>query len=234
MIASTIITGAPGQTWTNTTARVSSRFHCSLANVCGRCLQYHLKISPAWPIPMHQNCRCWQVPISPGREAPQPFCDFRKLLDQMPEHNREAAIGASNYRLLKRGLAKWSDIVTPYRVRDFHEVVSLLKLPVATMVAAGVRRYLAVQAQARKDQTPEQHEARHRAGLYAGLASAGQSQERLVGMLSNAVGVVGGAAGIAMAAQMPGHGAELAGLIAAWRPKRKKTQAVADAAGKGE
>ena len=163
---------------------------------------------------MHQNCRCWQVPISPGREAPQPFCDFLKLLDQMPEHNREAAIGASNYRLLKRGLAKWSDIVTPYRVRDFHEVVSLLKLPVATMVAAGVRRYLAIQAQQCRDQTPEQTEARHRAGLYAGLDVPGQSQERLLGgRLSNAVGVVGGGAGIAMVAQMPGHGAELAGLI---------------------
>jgi hypothetical protein len=90
-----------------------------LINICGVCLQYHLKISASWPIPIHYNCRCIQKLIKPGQEAPQPFCDYRKLLDSFDDSQKTAAIGASNYRLLKSGLATWEDIVSPNRVRDF-------------------------------------------------------------------------------------------------------------------
>ncbi len=90
-----------------------------MINICGVCLQYHLKISASWPIPIHYNCRCIQKLIKPGQEAPQPFCDYRKLLDSFDDSQKTAAIGASNYRLLKSGLATWEDIVSPNRVRDF-------------------------------------------------------------------------------------------------------------------
>ncbi len=138
-----IISGDAGTTWTNTTEKVYRQFRCSFINTCGFCLQYHLKIATAWPIPLHFECRCRQDKISPGEKAPNPFADYRQILDNMSPADQAAAIGASNYRLLKSGLAKWDDIVTPNRVRDFREVVARKRLTVDQMVQHGVKRYQA-------------------------------------------------------------------------------------------
>ena len=57
--------------------------------------QYHLKISAAWPIPIHYGCHCSQVKIKPEKRPRKPFCDYRELLNKMPPDQQRAAIGAS-------------------------------------------------------------------------------------------------------------------------------------------
>ena len=76
-----IISGDPGTIWENDTERVRYQFIAALQNTCGVCLQYHLKISSAWPIPFHYNCRCIQRAIKPGKKAQHAFVDYRELLD---------------------------------------------------------------------------------------------------------------------------------------------------------
>jgi hypothetical protein len=149
-----IISGDPGTRWVNDTDRVKYQFVCALINTCGFCLQYHLKIGAIWGIPLHHGCRCEQRKILVGAEAPHAFVDFREILDQMDHADQVAAIGASNYRLLKEGVVKWTDIVTPSRVRDLREVVSNKRLSVKTMVAAGVNPKIAETAHATVN-TPE-------------------------------------------------------------------------------
>ena len=119
-----IYSGDAGTRFKNETDRVLYQFIAALRNTCGVCLQYHLKIARGWPIPIHYNCRCIAKMIKPGAEAPHEFVNYRELLDSFDESQKAAAIGVLNYRLLKSGLAKWDDIVTPNRVRDFREVVA--------------------------------------------------------------------------------------------------------------
>ena len=134
-----IYDGDAGTRFTNNTGKVLFQFIAALHNTCGVCLQYHLKISVAWPIPIHYNCRCIQRIVKPGQQAKHDFCNYRELLDGFDESQKTAAIGASNYRLLKSGLAKWDDIVTPNRVRDFCEVVARNNLTVNQMTSTASR-----------------------------------------------------------------------------------------------
>ncbi len=235
-----IISGEAGETWTNDTDRVRYQFIAALNNTCGVCLQYHLKISAAWPIPIHYNCRCIQRQIKPGAKAPQPFCDYRKLLDAMNPADQAAAIGASNYRLLKSGLAKWEDIVTPNRVRDFREVVARKRLIVDQMVKHGVKRYQAEKAYADVHTTEHERVARERAELLSKLTGAGLAQEKIVGELASRlaarVTVAAGPTGAQVGrpqdvggpawsgGKLPGAGAssagELAKLVSGWKPPK--------------
>jgi hypothetical protein len=175
-----ILDGTPGETWTNDTLRVRYQFVASLVNTCGVCLQYHLKIGPPWPIPIHHGCRCRQVAIAPLKRAPEPFVDYRKLLEAMPRSQQAAAVGASNWKLLEAGVVQWEDVVTPARVRDLREVVSRKKLSVKAMVDAGVKPRYAEQAY-RSVHTP-QHELieQKRRELIEQISKAGLAQEVLV------------------------------------------------------
>jgi hypothetical protein len=233
-----IISGDAGTVWTNDTERVRYQFIAALNNTCGVCLQYHLKISASWPIPIHHNCRCIQRMIKPGQKAPHPFCDYRELLDQMSPADQAAAVGASCYRLLKAGVIKWEDVVTPNRVRDFREVVARKRLTVDQMVRHGVKRYQAEKAYSAVHTEEHQHVQRQRAELLQRLTAAGISQENLVGELSRRLaGRVTVAAGPTPAqvgrpqdgfapawsgGKLPGVGpsgpGELAKLISGWRP----------------
>src|SRR5271166_480870 len=179
-----IISGTPGESWTNDTDKVQYQFIAALINTCGVCLQYHLKISAAWPIPIHYGCRCIQRLIKPGQTAQHPFCDYRELLDKMPPEEQRAAIGASNYRLLKSGAVKWEDIVTPSRVRDFREVVAIKQFTVAELEKHGVKPYWAKQAHAAVHTAEHQAVEAHRQQLLQNLKQAGLSQENLVRELS--------------------------------------------------
>jgi len=152
-----IIDGEPGTTWTNDTEKIQYQFVAALINTCGVCLQYHLKIGAWWPIPIHYGCRCEQRAIKPEAQAPHPFVDYRELLAKMPPAEQAAAIGASNYKLLKAGVVDWKDIVTPSRVRDLREVVAKKKLTIDQMERAGVGPRWAAEAHAAVH-TPE-HEA---------------------------------------------------------------------------
>ena len=229
-----IISGDPGTRWENNTEKVQYQFIAALINTCGLCLQYHLKISSMWPIPLHFGCRCIQRLVKPGQTAPHDFVDYRELLDKMPQSEKRAAIGASNYKLLQSGRVKWEDIVTPSRVRDFREIVANKRLTVKQLTDSGVKPAQAKEAHAAVH-TPE-HEAveAHRQELLRKLTGAGLSQENLVRELSKglasrvtiAPGPTGpyteGPAWVGGPLPVPGGGigtaAELARLISGWKP----------------
>jgi hypothetical protein len=232
-MAREIISGDAGTTWQNDTGRVKYQFVAALINTCGVCLQYHLKISASWPIPIHYNCRCIQVLIKPGAEASKPFCDYRELLDSMDDSQKVAAIGMSNYRLLKSGVVKWEDIVSPNRVRDFREVVAKKKLTVEEMVRHGVKKYQAEKAYNAVHTAEHEHVERQRRELLGQLTGAGLSQEQLVRELGNrlatrvtiAAGPTG-PEGPAWGASHPwphtADAAALVKLISGYRPGKQK------------
>ena len=182
-MAREIIQGEPGSTWTNDTGRVRYQFIAALINTCGSCLQYHLQIGGWWPIPLHHNCRCRQVPIAPGAAAPEPFADFRKILDDMSYKDQMTAIGASNYALLKNKIVTWGEIVTKYRVRTLREVISLNKVSLKTAIKAGVpkRAYVAWDE---AFSTEANATRAHRAHLIENIKGAGVSQDALVDALT--------------------------------------------------
>lgn len=228
-----IISGDPGTTWTNDTERVYYQFIAALNNTCGVCLQYHLKVSDgAWPIPIHYGCRCIQRQIKPGQTAGKPFCDYREVLDKMPQEEKRAAIGASNYKLLKSGLATWEDIITSSRVRDFREVVAKKRLTFQTIVKHGVKPAEANRAYSAVHTEEHEHIECQRKELLQKLTGAGLSQQNIVNKLSKglaarvtiAPGPIGpyteGPAWSGGKLSIPARGtaAELARLIAGWKP----------------
>jgi hypothetical protein len=172
--------------------------------------------------------------VKPGAEAQHDFCNYRELLDGFDEAQKTAAIGASNYRLLKSGLAKWDDIVTPNRVRDFREVVARNNLTVKQMTDHGVKKYQAEKAYSAVHTAEHEHVERQRRELLQKLTGAGLSQETLVkelaGKLASRVTIAAGPTGPYTEGPawgggrlpVPGHAAELAGFIAGWRPAPRR------------
>ena len=154
----------------------------------------------------------------------------------MPEHDKAAAIGASNYRLLKSGLATWEDIVTPNRVRDFREVVAKKNLTVKQMVAHGVKPYQAQQAYSAVHTTEHEAAERHRPGTAPETdrrrSQSGEPGQRTVEAAgrtghrrSRPDGTVYQRPGLVRrsAAGFGGpSAAELAGLIAGWKPTKQR------------
>ena len=177
--------GDPGTVWTNNTDRVKYQFICSLVNTCGTCLQYHMAIGAWWGIPLHYGCRCRQQAVKPGGPAPNAFVDFQEILDTMPHDQQVAAVGASNYRLLKTGVVGWKDVVTPSRVRDLREVVSIKKLSVDRLVKAGVKPRIAEEAHASVNTPEHQLIEQKRKELTEKITAAGLSQEGLVKELAS-------------------------------------------------
>jgi len=220
-----IFNGEPGTVWQNDTGVVRYQFIASLRGTCGACLQYHMAIGPAWPIRIHPHCRCEQRAIAPGREAPNAFVDFRKVLDEMSNADKVAAVGKNVYKLLDRGVIEWKDAVSKYSVRSLKQVVALTKIDVATMEAAGVKSYIA-EAAYKSVQTPEQVLIRkHRQELIEKLTQAGVHQEELVRAISTGlteratvVGGFGTQTSATFAARS--HAAELAAILARPRPRR--------------
>jgi hypothetical protein len=224
-----IFNGEAGTTWVNDTHKIQFQFIASLRNTCGACLQYHLAIGPYWPIPIHPNCRCRQVPIQIGAPAPEPFVNFRKLLADMPHDQQVKAVGASNYRLLQAGVVKWDEIVTVYRVRTLREVLALNKVSLETAKKAGAKlQYRMVKEAFEAVHAPEAELVRqHRAELIEKIKARGVNQAQLVHEISRgAVGqvkIVGTTAtetAERFAAKIP-HAAGLAAALAGWRPPRK-------------
>jgi hypothetical protein len=225
-----IYDGNAGTRFVNDTGKVLYQFIASLHNTCALCLQYHLKISFAWPIPMHYGCRCIQREIEPGEKAPYDFVNYRELLKKMPHDQQVAAMGASNYKLLESGLVQWEDIVTENRVRDFREVVARKRLTVKEMTAHGVKKYQAEEAYRSVHTAAHQAAEQHRQQLLNNLSAAGMSQEALVRELSSrlaervkvAPGPTGpytaGPAWSGGTVPVPGHVEELAALLKGFKP----------------
>jgi hypothetical protein len=223
-----IFNGEPGTRWVNETGQIRYQFVCRLQNTCGACLQYHMAIGPWWPIPIHRNCRCLQVPIPAGTTARHEFVNFREVLKELSPAQQRAAIGASNYRLLKAGKVKWTDIVGKYHVRSLEEVVAFKKLSIEEMKAAGVKPWIAEHAHA-KVHTPAADLLRQRRKeLTEQILKAGVSQEQLVSELACGIAsqaeIVGGFAPQTTAEFLSGGDYEeiLARLLATgWRPKAR-------------
>lgn len=173
-----IFNGEAGDAYTNETEKVQYQFVASLVNTCGTCLQYHLAVSSYWPIPLHRGCRCRQTLVAPGATA-EPWVDFRKMLDEMSAGQRREAVGASNYRLLKRGVVQWDDVVTNTRVRSFREVVARKRLTVPDLKSLGINERIARAAYDSTHTTGHQAAALHRKALVEQLNRAGVSTQQV-------------------------------------------------------
>jgi hypothetical protein len=182
-----------------------------------------MAIGTIWPIPIHWNCRCQQRIVPIGGPAPQPFADFRRILDEMPPAQQREAVGASVYRLLEAGKIRWEDAVSRYRVNTLQEVVATRKLSIETMTKAGVKPAIAKAAHAAAH-TPAQEAVRAlRTEALAYLESAGVPHQALVEELSRAMtaraGIAGGIRPETLAPFARASEAErMARLLAAWRP----------------
>lgn len=109
----------------------------------------------------------------------RPFVDFLKLLDRMAKERRSSAIGNANYKLIKAGLADFSDIVTKTRIRPFREVVARQKLTVDEMVRAGISLAVATHAY-QSVHTPAIELMRaHQLELIDRITKAGISREQI-------------------------------------------------------
>jgi hypothetical protein len=220
-----IFNGEAGTRWVNNTGKVRYQFVVSFINTCGACLQYHMAIGPRWPIKLHVGCRCHQFPIAPGDEAPHEFVDFRKVLAELPHAEQVAAIGASNYKLLKAGVVAWDEIVTQYRVRTLREVLAINKVSLKTALEAGIKEKW-IKAAHEAVHTPEAELIRqHREELIEKIKARGVTHQQLVHEISR--GLVGqativGSSGVqsmaTLAAAIP-RAAGLAEMLKGWKRK---------------
>jgi hypothetical protein len=98
-----------------------------------------------WPIPIHRNCNCQQVPIMPGAEA-RPFANFQEIWDDLSPSQQLSAVGKSSYQLIQEGVVDFKAVVSPTHVLTLQEVVAENHLTVNEMVKAGVRPDIAQKA----------------------------------------------------------------------------------------
>ncbi len=175
--------GAPGTVYTNTTGKFLYQFLVNWHNSCGVCIQMDHAVGPSFPIPLHFRCACRQILIRPGGTS-QPAVDFRRKIAELDTIQQNRVVGASNYRLIEKGIVQWSDVVTEGRIRDLREVVSLKRLDLKTMVAAGINPRIAMEAESAVNTTAHTIAEASRARLLDALKAKGLSEEqirRLVG-----------------------------------------------------
>jgi hypothetical protein len=182
-----LITGEPGTSWENDTGKIWWQASCDFKRSCARCIALHHTIGAYFPFPLHENCSCVQRSIKPGQTA-APFIDYEQAIAELSPAQQTAAMGKSNWRLVQSGLAKFSDVVTPGRIRDFREVVDHLDLDVKQLTKAGVSRHQAAKAY---DAT---HTAAHaaadtaRSAIIQGLKTHGVKDERIVAEVAELLG----------------------------------------------
>lgn len=75
----------------------------------------------------------------PGERA-KAFVDFRETIRNLDPAQRNAVVGATNYRLIESGVVQWSDVVTANRIRGLAEVVALKRLSVKQLTSIGIPR----------------------------------------------------------------------------------------------
>jgi hypothetical protein len=177
-MARVILNGTPGTVYRNDTAKAQYQLIVDWNYSCGRCIQYDHAIGPWWPVPFHRGCRCRQLPIWPGKEA-EPYVDFLAKIHDLDPAQQSRVIGASNLKLVEKGVVKWSDVVTPNRIRSLREVVSREKLSVEQLTKAGVQKRFAVEAH-RTVNTPEHvHAENDRKAIIARLKELGVDGDEL-------------------------------------------------------
>jgi hypothetical protein len=133
------------------------------------------------------NCNCRSIPVAPGETA-EPFIDYEKTVAEMSPADQRHAMGASNWKLIEGGLARWSDVVTPGRIRDFREVVDRLDITVKDMRKVGISRAVAFEAH-NATHTEAHHEGEAlRRTLIEGLRTHGLSDRRIAAEVATLLG----------------------------------------------
>jgi hypothetical protein len=132
-------TGKPGEVWENTTSKFVYQMVVNRHTEYGPCYQFWGHIGDWWPIPFVKGCLCTNKPIRPG-ERSLPFPDLELGLGDLDEGQQDDLMGRNNWLLFSSGIAKWSDITSPTRVRKFHEVVAIKRITVSDMILAGVTK----------------------------------------------------------------------------------------------
>lgn len=166
--------GQPGTTWKNDTAKVAWQYVCNLLNSCGQCVQYHMQVGKYWPIPLHRNCRCSQVPVGPGATS-LPFADFREIIRDATPDQRARFVGSGNLLLIESGSVAWGDVVSAGRIRTLAEVVERKRLTVADLRGAGMTAGRARDAYASAHPASVEAARRSAQSLAASLSRSGQS-----------------------------------------------------------
>lgn len=173
-----IISGTPGESWTNDTDLVWWQLFTSLVNVCGSCWNRHGLVGLYWNIPYHRNCQCRQTAIGPG-DSSAPFPDRVKEFREMDASQHARAIGKSNWLLLDKGVVDLKDIVLPDRVMSLHEVVAKAKLTVAQLIKVGIAKHVAETAWADAHWTDEQRKQDQLNKVAEDLRRAGVTEEQI-------------------------------------------------------
>jgi len=182
-----IIRGAPGTSFTNDTGKILWQASCNFRRSCARCIALHHAIGPYWPFGLHDGCSCVQMAIKPGQTA-LPFIDYQAEVAAMGPAGQRHAMGASNWKLVASGVAKWEDVVTPGRIRDFREVADRLGLSVDRMVKAGVDRNRAVKAWDATHTKAHGKSSAEREAIIKGLRNHGVSDARIVAEVASLLG----------------------------------------------
>ena len=174
------ISGEPGTAWTNRTETIYYQAKVQFRNSCAVCISVANLIARYWPFPFHFRCHCRNVPIVPGATA-SPFLDYQEELAGLEPSQQTAAMGRSNWTILRSGLVSWDDIITRSRIRPFHEVVARKKLTIEQLVDAGVTKGRAAKAWA-TTHTAEHAAADHvRATVVEALRQHGLTTEEIAG-----------------------------------------------------
>ena len=161
----------------NDTGRIMYQFKVSGVNTCGLCWQYDGAISTWWS-KQHRGCACEAIAVYPTQET-APYVDWRKKFADLPEDQKETAVGVSNWKLIESGTVKWDDVVTPHRVRNLREVVSREKLTVEQMTNAGVRPQDAHKAYATVHTPAHELAAQHQLELTKRILDLGVQPQHL-------------------------------------------------------
>lgn len=174
--------GTPGESFTNDSNVILYQFVCSWVNTCGVCAQYHLAIAKWWG-KQHHGCACRSTPVYPGK-ASQPYEDWHEIVKHLPPEEQKKLVGASNFLLIEKGVVKWTDVVTPTRIRLLREVVSRSKLSIDDMTKAGIKKPIAEKAH-RSVNTPEHILAQqHRSDLVKQIEALGIQPKTITEMLA--------------------------------------------------
>ena len=134
-----------GERWHNWTGRPWFQLVSSLRHPCPECLARHGRVLPRrWGLPFHPNCRCEELEILPGEDAPIQARPLRELVNLLDESGRAAVLGRENLVLLRH------DLVTYPRLFDewgdplpFERVVKSAGLTLEQLTGAGILEPLA-------------------------------------------------------------------------------------------
>lgn len=133
-----------------------------------------------------------------GAEA-EPFVDYRAKVESLDPKSQAKVMGRAAYELVRRGVVKWEDVVTPTRVRTLQEVVAREKLTISRMTKSGIRESVARRAYEAVNTPAEAILKAHRDRLVENLRGAGLSTEQIVTIAAEKVAsrlVISGPSGV--------------------------------------